>query len=283
MYPSSSPTRNRQGFTLIELLVVIAIIAILAGMLLPALGKAKTKAQGIKCMSNGRQLMLAWKLYSGDNNEVLVAAQNLAQNPLRRSNWCDGSVDPYTDSNSSNVTFLVRGPLFKYAGNSLEVYKCPADKAAMGRLKNFRGTPRSRSISMSQVFGNGEWLDKAFNASQTRWRTYAKDTEVVQPANTWVFVDEHPDSINDAAFANAMTGAERPTGNTGQIIDMPASTHNGACGFAFSDGHSEIRKWVGSKIKPVTKYIPGGVSLNVPAGDAQADVHWMFNNTTVAR
>jgi prepilin-type N-terminal cleavage/methylation domain-containing protein/prepilin-type processing-associated H-X9-DG protein len=273
----------RQAFTLIELLVVIAIIAILAGMLLPALGKAKTKAQGIKCMSNSRQMMIAWKLHAGDNNDVLVAAQNLAANPLQRVNWCEGSVDPYTGTDSSNVTFLVRGPLFKYAGNSLEVYKCPADKAASGKYKNLRGTPRSRSISMSQVFGNGEWLNKAFDAGQTRWRTYAKDSDIQLPSNTWVFVDEHPDSINDAGFANAMTGAERPTGNTGQIIDMPSSTHNGACGFSFSDGHAEIHKWIGGTIRPPTRYTVGGVSLNIPARDSQVDVFWFYNNSTVAR
>jgi prepilin-type N-terminal cleavage/methylation domain-containing protein/prepilin-type processing-associated H-X9-DG protein len=274
---------TRSGFTLIELLVVIAIIAILAGMLLPALGKAKTKAQGISCMNNGKQLMLAWKLYAGDYNDVLVAAQNMAANPLRRVNWCDGNVDPYTDPNSSNVLFLVNGPMFKYGGRSLAIYKCPADRAAMGRINNLRGTPRSRSISMSQVFGNGEWLDKAYNQNQTRWRTYGKDSDVAQPSNTWVLADEHPDSINDAAFANAMTGAERPTGNTGQIIDMPSSTHNGAAGFAFADGHSEIHRWIGSRIKPPIRYRPSAVSLNVPAGDSQVDVHWLFNNTTVAR
>ena len=136
---------------------------------------------------------------------------------------------------------------------------------------------------MSQVFGNGEWLDKAFNASQTKWKTYAKDSDVVSHSKTWVFVDEHPDSINDAAFANACTGAETPTGTSGQIIDMPSSTHNGACGFSFADGHSEIHRWVGSKIKPATKYANAGVALNIAAGNSQPDVFWMQENTTVKK
>ena len=100
---------------------------------------------------------------------------------------------------------------------------------------------------------------------------------------SWVFVDEHPDSINDAAFANACTGAETPNGTGGQIIDMPSSTHNGACGFSFADGHSEVHRWVGSTIKPPTKYMSGGVALNVPAKNSQPDVYWMQDNSTVPR
>lgn len=271
------------GFTLIELLVVIAIIAILAGLLLPVLAKSKTKAQGIMCMNNTKQLTLAWRMYAEDQSDMLVAALQWNQPSLKgRPNWITGNLD-FNGGNASNWNIdqdLTIGPLWQYSGKSAAIYKCPADAATVvvGGVRK----PRVRSNSMSQVFGSGEWLDKTFNAGQTVWRTYEKLTSIVNPSKTWVLVDEHPDSINDASFAVACTGATAgaPVGGE-QIIDFPASYHNGACGFSFADGHSEIHRWRGSKIRPAIAYT-ATMPLNVSASpDSGPDVRWMADNTTV--
>jgi len=277
---STAAPQRKHGFTLIELLVVIAIIAILAAMLLPALSKAKAKAQGIMCMNNLKQLTLSILMYPTDHKDVLLGAMNLSD--PERPNWFTGTLD-FNGGNRSNWDInadMTVSPIWPYTGKSQAIFKCPSDQASV--IVNGARKPRVRSNSMSQVFGTGEWLDKSFNSGQTAWRTYAKLGNIVKPSQTWVLVDEHPDSINDAAFAVACTGAQPgDPPSAAQMIDCPANYHNGACGFSFSDGHAEIHRWRGGKFRNTPITYTGNLALNVPAGDSWIDVQWMALNTTV--
>jgi prepilin-type N-terminal cleavage/methylation domain-containing protein len=284
---SASAHTSRRGFTLIELLVVIAIIAILAAMLMPALSKAKLKAQGVQCMNNTKQLTLAWRLYAEDANDVLLTCQDPGGSPpavmAGRTNWVQGNLDfSSAQGNWDPSIYIFTSPMFIYCGKNPEIFKCPADHATVtgGGIKR----PRVRSNSMSQVFSRGEWLDSSggTDSLSTKWRVYNKLSNIVLPSKTMVFVDEHPDSINDAAFAVTEAG-NQPTDAAGAayIIDFPAAFHNGAAGFSFSDGHSEVHKWLGSKIAKAPVTYTGTLPLRVPAADSWIDAHWMAENATV--
>jgi prepilin-type N-terminal cleavage/methylation domain-containing protein/prepilin-type processing-associated H-X9-DG protein len=270
-------SKNRSGFTLIELLVVIAIIAILAGMLLPALSKAKSKTKGITCMNNGKQMTLAWRLYSDDNDELLVKslANSLTPEDKLRSLLVPGANLDWSSKrdNWDPLLTVAKSPLQKYDGNSYAIWRCPSD---IGLVKDNTGklVQRVRSQSMSQVFDYGSWLPAP------PYKVFSRLANITIPTKTWVMIDEHPDSINDAACAVRMTNPANIKG--GQIIDFPASYHNGGAGLNFADGHSEIRQWKGSKIKARVTYGKAPLlQLNVPAGDSFNDVYWWSQNTTV--
>jgi prepilin-type N-terminal cleavage/methylation domain-containing protein/prepilin-type processing-associated H-X9-DG protein len=266
------PARATRGFTLIELLVVIAIIAILAGMLLPALAKSKTKAQGIMCMSNGRQMMLGWRLYVDDYQERVPPSFGPNQ-------WVNGNLD-FDGNNRSNWDVeqdVKKSLLSPYCGNSVGIWKCPADQSKV----RYRGVmyPRVRSISMDAWFNSTD-VEPLFGPG---FRVYYKMSDLNEPgpAGTWVFIDEREDSINDGEMCVGMTGyPDKP--QLWRIVDYPASYHNGAAGLAFADGHAEIKKWLDKRTMPPLKPGVELPSLNV-ASPNNPDAFWLMDRSTRKR
>ena len=260
----TSPARHRirgaRAFTLIELLVVIAIIAILAALLLPALNRAKQKAQGVYCMNNEKQLVLCWIMYAGDFNDRLVPNVGDAQSTTEynpNGTWAYGKVSSLPDeTNAALLTESLLGSYTKSAG----IYRCPSDPG------NPVGTQRVRSVSMNNYMaGAGQ------NILSNNFALYHRLGTVTQPDSRFVFLDERATTVDDGYFEVMMTTTY---GNI-QVNNLPANYHGLAGGLSFADGHAIVHKWTTPLIQT-----PPTIQLGTVSAPNNADYIWIMQNTT---
>lgn len=268
----------RLGFTLIELLVVIALIAVLAALLLPALSRARARAQGYQCLNNTRQLVLAWHLYSDDHNGRL--AYNLGGDATRKTvvkktnlNWVNSFLTWELDADNTNTATLTETGMGFYANRAAQIYRCPSDQVLSAQQREAGWTGRVRSYSMNAMVGDaGELTQAGFNQNNPYYIQFFRLTDIPQPSEIFVFLDEHPDSINDGYFLNQFYARE--------WVDLPASYHNGAASFAFADGHAQLQRWRNESTKQPAR--PDGADLPLPMGNEQtSDFRWVVQHMSV--
>jgi prepilin-type N-terminal cleavage/methylation domain-containing protein/prepilin-type processing-associated H-X9-DG protein len=269
--------RTLRAFTLIELLVVIGIIGVLGSLLLPALARAKVKADQTACLNNLRQLNLAVAVYAQDNDDRLpynLGVSEIKDNLISglKNNWANSVLNWELDPDNTNTLLNTEAALGAYVGKAARVFRCPADKVVSELQRQAGWAARSRTFSMNAMVGDaGGFLSAKGNTNNPHYHQYRKFGEFNSASDTFVFVEEHPDSINDGYFLNR--------GGTYQWHDLPASFHDGVANLAYGDGHAEAHRWVDASTRKAAR--PDGAQLPFLLPDHErTDYYWLLKRTS---
>jgi prepilin-type processing-associated H-X9-DG protein len=261
------------------LLVVIAIVAILASLLLPAMARARSKGQQIQCLGNARQLNIGLFLYAQDHEDLLP--YNLGSEEIKlivtkgqKHNWANSVLSWELDPDNTNTLLNTEAALGSYVGRSARVFRCPADDAVSAIQRAAGWSERSRTHSMNAMVGDaGMFLSDRGNTNNPSYHQFRKLAEFTSASEIFVFIEEHPDSINDGYFLNRAGSYE--------WNDLPASFHNGAANLSYGDGHAEAHRWRDTSTRKPPK--PDAAKLPFPIGPQERnDYYWLLKRTSTA-
>ena len=291
--PASKTSNPKRGdaFTLIELLVVVAIIAIIASLVLPALARAKARAHSSFCLNNTRQLGLAWSIYADEHNGLLTynlgrssriptAVPAIAGGPQMSDNWVNNVLDWETNNtDNTNWDAVIETGLGPYTSKSAAVYRCPSDNVLSDLQRSLGWPARVRSYSMNAMVGDaGSFSQTGVNVNNTNYTQFFRTFSIPRPSDIFVFLDEHPDSIDDGYFLNSDNDDWTP-----KWTDLPASYHDGGANFSFADGHSEYHRWRNASTKQPAVAYGINPSVRTAITDGSQDFSWVLTRMSIER
>jgi prepilin-type N-terminal cleavage/methylation domain-containing protein len=281
---------HRSAFTLVEVLVVIAIIAVIAALLMPALSKARERGLAMVCLSNTKQLALGLVLYADDHDGVLPYNLVMTGPPSSANrtnlNWVNNVMSWDLSTDNTNLATIRQAALGAYVSGSPAVYRCPSDRVLSAVQSAAGWDSRIRSYSMNALVGNaGASSSGGVNVNDPHYKQFFKLAQINRPSEIFVFLDEHPDSIDDGYFVNKESppapgsgyGSSVSTSTTLEWTDLPGSYHNRSAAFSFADGHSSLHRWQGSRT--IQPSVPSAANLPMAVyQEDMSDFQWVMEH-----